>query len=293
MEQNPTPQNYPSQQFYTLETLKNVTAAAAAITLVCGLIMSFYKQGTKHEINLLLINSIALSLCFVVVLANQYKKDTALNRAQHILLIFFNSVLLYASVAGATGITSSFKNAQENSSRQQANIFSYVLPTRPLYGVTQNVYDTTKNALVNANQIILATEDIAQKRNDTLISAVIEANESNVKSTPREAKIRVQHRVLTKLDTAYGSINSYWVYLGQIIDEKWQPQNFNFTETPKNGDNIIANKPVFKRDAEPMDLGNDYWRLGKVIGVVNNGQKLKVVDIRHISGDNYWAKVTD
>lgn len=285
-------------QYYTLETLKNVTTAAAAITLVCGLIMNFYKQSSNHEISLLIINSIALGLCLAVVIANQYRKDPTLNKAQYILLIFFNSVLLYASVAGATGITSGFKNAQKH--QQEQSIISFFLPTRPLYGVTEDTYNATKKSLTNAkdsltsaNQIITATKDITKWRKDTLLSNVININTKNVKSIPKESNIQFEIVSLDKLDTIYNTINTYWVYVGQIIDSKWQPKNFTFEELPNKGDEIISNKSIYKRDALPVKLTEDDWRLGKVLGVVNTGQKLKIIDIIKIEDDNYWARVTD
>jgi hypothetical protein len=83
--QNPqSPQNVNQSQiqFYTLQILKNVTTAAVAITLICGLIMNFYKNAMSKEISLIIINSIALALCIVVVLFNNIRRDSELNKGQ-------------------------------------------------------------------------------------------------------------------------------------------------------------------------------------------------------------------
>lgn len=297
-QQQKKPEPLPTQ-YYTLETLKNITTVAVAITLVCGLIMNFYKQGTNKEINIFLINSIALLLCSIVVIINQYKREPGLNKGQHILLIVFNCALLYASVSGATGIASSFRNAQNESEKsKQAEFFSFLLPTRPLYGVSESVYNrtndslnNTQNKLYNSNQTIREIKEFAQRNNDSITSAIIEANSQNVTITPNDSKAKIIPQSLAKVNAFYDTMNTYWVYVGQVINSKWQPQNFDFSETPKVGDEIVANKPVYKRDALPEKVTDDYWRLGKVVGLVSEMQKLKVVEIKKIEGDNYWARV--
>jgi len=77
-----------NSQYYTLETMKNVTTTTVMITVACGVITNLYKIATGDAISQLTLRLFTLILCFLVVLVNHYQKDSLLNRGQHILLIF-------------------------------------------------------------------------------------------------------------------------------------------------------------------------------------------------------------
>jgi hypothetical protein len=139
--------------------------------------------------------------------------------------------------------------------------------------------------------VISAVEDYSKNQKDTLLSTVIFANSNNVNPSPSDP-IKKTYSQADKIDPIYEHVLTYWVYLGQIVDEKWTPKNFGFEAIPNSGQTIIAKKSVYKRDSAPLNLHDDYWQLGKVMGVINPGESVHIVQVLQIEGDNFWAEVS-
>jgi hypothetical protein len=58
--------------------------------------------------------------------------------------------------------------------------------------------------------------------------------------------------------------------------------------------NATARSPASKRDAPPVDLGRGRWKLGKIVGVLKEGEKARVEDLRKLAGDSdplFWAAI--
>jgi len=90
---------------------------------------------------------------------------------------------------------------------------------------------------------------------------------------------------------------TFWVYLGATprgSKENWLTKYFNIATVPKNGDIIEAIDDVFKRAEEPK-IKEGKWMKGEIQGLVERGQKVKVIDITVIPGTQnrslWWAKV--
>ena len=83
---------------------------------------------------------------------------------------------------------------------------------------------------------------------------------------------------------------SFWVYVGQFQNGRFiRSPNFNVTQIPKADDELAATADTYKRDALPVPQGQD-WRLGQIVGVVKEGQHVKVRRVEVIEGGNVWAQ---
>ena len=83
---------------------------------------------------------------------------------------------------------------------------------------------------------------------------------------------------------------SFWVYVGQFQNGRFiRSPNFNVTQIPKADDELAATADTYKRDALPVPQGQD-WRLGQIVGVVKEGQHVKVRKVEVIEGGNVWAQ---
>jgi hypothetical protein len=82
-----------------------------------------------------------------------------------------------------------------------------------------------------------------------------------------------------------------WVFLGTGTESF---PLFRGKEPPKPGSQMEANTDIFKRDAPPVDIGRGRWKLGKIVGVLKEGEKARVEDVRKLTGDGgplLWAAI--
>lgn len=112
------------------------------------------------------------------------------------------------------------------------------------------------------------------------------------KVQPRDAPAPIrQTAILSKIDEE----GSSWVYLGPIREGRFLNANFDLKARPDQGEIIAASTDVFKRARKPYQVANDEWRLGEIKGVVEKGEKVKVIQIADVEGDdksvNLWAEV--
>ena len=103
-----------------------------------------------------------------------------------------------------------------------------------------------------------------------------------------------------KVDAASASVATYlndvnkakgaWIYIGQHNSlGKWMTLNFKLDAVKKSA---IALNDSYKRDAIPVKLTADDWKLGTIIGLVTKGQSVSVIRDTTIEGMNVWALVS-
>ena len=82
---------------------------------------------------------------------------------------------------------------------------------------------------------------------------------------------------------------SFWVYVGQFQNGRFiRPPNFNVPQIPKVDDDLVATTDTYKRDALPVPTGQN-WRLGQIVGVVKEGQHVKIRRVQVIEDGNVWV----
>jgi hypothetical protein len=95
--------------------------------------------------------------------------------------------------------------------------------------------------------------------------------------------------------TSSGDLTSAWVYLGIEKDGKWNPNNFGLSGAPLAGVQSTAHTDVFERDVKPYEEAKDVWKLGKVTGLVHQGDSVIIREVAPIEADNggmnWWARV--
>jgi hypothetical protein len=87
---------------------------------------------------------------------------------------------------------------------------------------------------------------------------------------------------------------SFWTYLGQIQGAKFlHPPNFHSGSglMPTEGESLMATTDVYERDAAPVPDGQE-WKLGKIVGVVREGQRVIVRQVFNVHEGNIWLNAT-
>jgi hypothetical protein len=111
-------------------------------------------------------------------------------------------------------------------------------------------------------------------------------------SAPVDAKPDTQQVKNSTSEQIPGSL--FWVYLGEKLGDNWQKNNFNLKDLPKKGDIIQAVTPVFERESKPDNpepQNAEKWYLGRQLGILKAHERVKVVQVDYLAGDNYWALV--
>jgi hypothetical protein len=111
-------------------------------------------------------------------------------------------------------------------------------------------------------------------------------------SAPVDTRPNMQQAEHSKSQQTSGSL--FWVYLGEKQGDNWQTNNFGLTKVPDKGEIIKAVTPVFERESkpdnpEPQDA--DKWYLGRQVGILKAHERVKIVEVDYLAGDNYWALV--
>jgi hypothetical protein len=98
-------------------------------------------------------------------------------------------------------------------------------------------------------------------------------------------------RTARQPDTA----GTFWVYLGEKQQNKWQPGFFNIDGIPAPGTDIASlGLSVYKRDSPPQNIGDpkdDKWYMDPPIGILRPRSRVRVIETIKLAGDNYWARV--
>ena len=83
----------------------------------------------------------------------------------------------------------------------------------------------------------------------------------------------------------------FWVYAGEYNEQKRafrNSPNFGIGAPPEIGATITSTQDVYKREGKPYKNANGNWQLGKIIGVVSQGQSIKVLEAVRIEGENQF-----
>lgn len=99
---------------------------------------------------------------------------------------------------------------------------------------------------------------------------------------------------INKFSSVSNSDTSFWVYLGQNKNNKWQDNFFNIAKIPSLNDIISNNTPIFEHKIKPHLIGtpeDDDWDLGEIIGVLKPKSRVKVLENFTIDDNIYWARV--
>ena len=89
---------------------------------------------------------------------------------------------------------------------------------------------------------------------------------------------------------AVSTSGSFWIYLGQIQNGKFlHAPNFSTGSEliPKEGESLVATTDTYQRNAAPVPDGKE-WRLGNIIGVVREGQRVIVRQVLAVPEGNIW-----
>lgn len=161
--------------------------------------------------------------------------------------------------------------------------------------VTMLYYKNKNNKNDQANDPPVTSESINvyQKLSDS-ITNLIKVNGPGDTSFQKNTAddVRKLNQIYDSL-TKSNSNNYFWVYLGQRTNKGWNSQNFEFDDISSIGNNITATTDVYKRDNEPSREPDKTWKLGKVIGVITEGQTVSVEKIDSVQSANYWALVKE
>lgn len=82
----------------------------------------------------------------------------------------------------------------------------------------------------------------------------------------------------------------FWIYVGQTQANKFlHPPNFNANPQvlPKEGDRLTATTDTYERDAAPTP-DRQQWKLGRIVGVVREGQRVIVRQVNVVPDENIW-----
>jgi hypothetical protein len=278
---------------------QKITMAALAITSTCALVTHLYNVTVEHEIRQSFLIWIALVMCVFFGIFLAEKKEENVNVGEKLLLYLSTIVLLFTSVTGinvsATNVFAPTKEKVDvNAQKIEAGLpsfFQYLVSTIPMFGVTQQIHKEVVVEYSTAQDSLYAILAIESVRNNTAVKEALARNKNNTKLLPSDTTLHF----IPITDTSDVQREShFWVYLGQKVNEKWKPKNFKFNETPIVGSSVIAKTSVYKRDAAPrqLTLEGDEWQLGIINGVVKANQAIKLVEVRRITGDNYWACAT-
>jgi hypothetical protein len=91
---------------------------------------------------------------------------------------------------------------------------------------------------------------------------------------------------------AVSTAGSFWIYLGQIQAGKFlHPPNLTTGSDliPKEGESLIAATDTYQRAAAPVPDGLQ-WRLGNIVGVVREGQRVIVRQVLTVPEGNIWLR---
>jgi len=91
-----------------------------------------------------------------------------------------------------------------------------------------------------------------------------------------------------------GTDGNFWTYLGQLQGGKFlHPPNFRTGPNlmPAEGESLVATTDTYQRDAAPVPDGQE-WKLGKIVGVVREGQRVIVRQVLDAPVGNIWLNAT-
>ena len=162
--------------------------------------------------------------------------------------------------------------------------------------------DSTERTLAMAVIKYLAKN---QQISSELVAAVEQIlSAQNTKGSPAEDKITSETKSAAQAIQYFNESgknpiepsNQYWVYIGSRKkgSDTWETVFFSFPGQLSEKKELTAINDVYMRETKPSKRG-DVWQKGKVIGVINAGDKVGIKELATIPGlrnlDLIWAKV--
>src|SRR5215470_13335512 len=84
---------------------------------------------------------------------------------------------------------------------------------------------------------------------------------------------------------------TFWAYVGQFQNGRFlRRPNFDVTAPPSAGQEITAWTDTYKRNDKPSQRGSE-WYLGKIVGVIKEGERVRVMAVETVEGGNVWVSV--
>ena len=155
------------------------------------------------------------------------------------------------------------------------------------HGVSKFEYDKLKIEF----QAVKAEKEVAQKNIEKLVN-----NPAALSNVPSKAAIPQDVPPNTTIASALSSLEvpgSFWVYLGQYQNGHYlRHPNFETQGIPNMNDELKTWTDTYKRSALPVKTGPDNWKLGEIVGVIKEGQRVRVHKVDKIEDENYWLQVT-
>ena len=79
------------------------------------------------------------------------------------------------------------------------------------------------------------------------------------------------------------------MYVGQFQNGRFlRKPDFNVTSSPSTGQELVAWTDTYKRADEPRQRGSE-WFLGKIVGAIKEGERVRVLAVDTLEGGNIWV----
>lgn len=161
------------------------------------------------------------------------------------------------------------------------------LDTLAQHGVTSVKYGELEIKLRETERKLNATQEALQTVANNPINPA--ASPSTPKTLPQDAAPAPAIAPALQFIPQKGS---FWVYAGQYQNGHFLKQpNFNVTAPPTAGQDLVAWTDTYKRNDKPIQRGSE-WFLGKITGVVKEGESVHVLSVETIEGGNIWVSAS-
>jgi hypothetical protein len=152
------------------------------------------------------------------------------------------------------------------------------------HGVTSVKYGELEIKLKETEQRLSVTQQALQTVANNPINPA--ANPATPKPVPQDAAPSPSIAPALQFIPQEGT---FWAYVGQFQGGHFLKRpNFNVTSPPSVGQEITAWTDTYKRNDQPKQRGTE-WFLGKISGVIKEGEKIRVTAIANVEGENIWV----
>jgi hypothetical protein len=158
------------------------------------------------------------------------------------------------------------------------------LDTLAKHGVSSIKYGELEIKLRETEQKLNATQQALQTVANSPVNPA--ASPNTPKTLPQDATPAPGIAPALQFIPEQGA---FWVYVGQYQNGHFLKRpNFNVTAPPTTGQELVAWTDTYRRNDKPVQRGSE-WFLGKITGVVKEGESLKVLTVDTIEVGNIWV----
>jgi hypothetical protein len=151
------------------------------------------------------------------------------------------------------------------------------------HGVTSLKYGELEIKLQKTEQKLAITQQALQTVVNNPVAPA--ANPATPKPVPQDAAPASSVAPALSLIPQEGA---FWAYVGQFQDGHFiRKPNFNVTVPPSIGQYLKASTDTYQRNDKPTQRGGE-WFLGKITGVIKEGEQVRVRGIETVEGGNIW-----